>query len=281
MGCASLNQYSSSTIRFGPRNNLGLIEYDPIREASGIVASRNNANILWIHNDSGTPAVYAVNTRGKHLGIYILHGCTDGDWEDITIGAGAGADRDYIYIGAIGDNQSQRKSRSICRMQEPRVSEYQTPVTQHIYDVDVLNFRYPDGSHDAETLMADPVSGDLYIVTKRVNPAGIYRVPPVFPAEEPITVERIADLPFKYVVGGDVSPAGLEILIKTYTAIYYWRRPPGEALAQILRRPPETVPYIWEPGGEAVGWGAAAQGYYTVSEESLGIPARLYFYPRL
>ena len=280
-GCASMSQFSSSDIQFGPRQNSGLIEHDPIREASGIVASRDNAKVLWTHNDSGIPALYAVNTRGEHLGVYILEGCDYSDWEDITLAESAGLGPDYIYIGAIGDNKRQHKTRSICRIMEPRVDADQEAVTQHINNVEVMNFRYPDGSHDAETLMADPLSGALYIITKRVTPAVVYRLPLAFPVQGLITAEPVAELPWKYITGGDISRSGEEVLVKTYTAIYYWQRLPGASLQETFLQRPETVPYIWEPGGEAVAWDADGKGYYTVSEENLGLPARLYFYPRL
>lgn len=280
-GCASMSQFSSSDIQFGSRQNAGLIVHDPIREASGLVASRDNASVLWTHNDSGIPALYAVNTRGEHLGVYILDGCDNSDWEDITLAEGAGLERDYLYVGVIGDNKRQRKTRSICRILEPRVHADQEPVTQHISDVEVMNFRYPDGSHDAETLMADPVSDALYIITKRVRPAIVYRLPMAFPEQRLVTADRVAELPWKYIVGGDISRSGAEVLVKTYTAIYYWHRLPGASLQETFRQRPETVPYIWEPGGEAVAWDAVGNGYYTVSEENLGLQARLYFYPRL
>ena len=280
-GCASMSQFSSSDIHFGSRQNLGLIEYDPIREASGIVASHDNANVLWTHNDSGIPALYAVNTRGEHLGVYILDGCDYSDWEDITLAEGAAQERDYIYVGAIGDNERERKTRSICRITEPRVDEDQEPVTQYINNVEVMNYRYPEGSHDAETLMADPLSGALYLITKRVTPAIVYRLPLAFSEQRLITAEPVAELPWKYIVGGDISRSGEEVLVKTYTAIYYWHRLPGASLQETFSQRPETVPYIWEPGGEAVAWDASGKGYYTVSEENLGLPARLYFYPRL
>lgn len=278
-GCATMGPYSAQDTRFGSRVDLGLIEHDPIREASGLVASRTHTNVLWTHNDSGVPAIYAVNTRGEHLGTYILHGCTGIDWEDITIGTGP--DQDYLYVGVIGDNRRHRQSRSICRVREPLVNEHQEPVTQDLHEIDVTSFRYNDGSHDAETLMMDPWSGSFYIISKRVKPAGIYRVTSSFNDKKIITLTRTGELPYKYIVAGDISPDGKEILIKTYTTIYYWRRRPRETLEETLQRPPETVPYTWETGGEAVAWSATADGYFTVSEENLGIPARLYFYPRL
>ena len=60
---------------FGDRVDLGLLENDSIREASGIAASRKNADVLWVHNDSGdSNRIFALNTGGKHLGVYKIDG---------------------------------------------------------------------------------------------------------------------------------------------------------------------------------------------------------------
>ena len=49
----SIFVFADDAPKFGERINLGLIEYGGINEASGIAASRKNADVLWIHNDSG------------------------------------------------------------------------------------------------------------------------------------------------------------------------------------------------------------------------------------
>ena len=55
----------------------------------------------------------------------------------------------------------------------------------------------------------------------------------------------------------------------------------SQRLGTALDIDPIIVPYIEEPQGEAVAWAPDARGYYTVSEEPGGTPARLYFYPRI
>ena len=42
-------------------------------------------------------------------------------------------------------------------------------------DVETFTLQYPDGPRDAETLMVDPLSGDIYIVSKRDTVLHIYR----------------------------------------------------------------------------------------------------------
>lgn len=42
--------------QFGDRIDCGVVECNDIKEASGIVASRVNPGVLWVHNDSGDKA---------------------------------------------------------------------------------------------------------------------------------------------------------------------------------------------------------------------------------
>lgn len=266
---------------FGERQNRGIIEFDAIREASGIVASRNNPGVLWVHNDSGNRALYAINNRGEHLGVYSISGCDVQDWEDIAIGAGKITDLNYIYIGAIGDNHLRRDFRSICRIIEPKVSAQQRPVKRSISVDARLDFTYPKGRTDAEALMIDPQGQALYLISKRSKPATVFELPlPIQPYSQS-TAKPVAILPYRYVVAADISADGNEILVKTYTHVYYWKRPAKESIINTLKRPPTILPYRWELQGEAIAWSANATGYFTVSEENLGIDARLYFYPRM
>ena len=67
----------------------GTIQNSSITEASGIAASRKNANVLWTHNDSGNPAqVFAMTPAGTNLAAYTLTGTGNRDWEDISVGPG-------------------------------------------------------------------------------------------------------------------------------------------------------------------------------------------------
>ena len=267
--------------RFGERQDRGIIEFDAIREASGIVASRINPGVLWLHNDSGNRrALYAINTQGKHLGVYFISGCDVQDWEDIAIGSSNNSGVNYIYIGAIGDNHLKRGSRSICRIVEPKVDAHQAPVKMRIAVDARLDFTYPKGRADAEALMIDPQGQVLYIISKRSKPATVFELPlPIQPYSQ-ATAKPVAVLPYRYVVAADISADGNEILIKTYTDVYYWKRLTKENLSNTLKRPPTVLPYRWETQGEAISWSANASGYFTVSEENLGIDAHLYFYPR-
>ena len=56
---------------FSSGTQTGTIQNSSINEASGIAASRMNANVLWTHNDSGDSArVFAMTAAGANLGTY-------------------------------------------------------------------------------------------------------------------------------------------------------------------------------------------------------------------
>lgn len=261
--------------------SIGNIESTLLTETSGIVASRQNANVLWAHNDSGDSArIFAMSTSGRHLGIYNLVGATNVDWEDIATAQG------YLYIGDTGDNARTRTSIAVYRVPEPSVSATQSPVTVDLTNWDKLPMQYPDTKYDAETLLADPISGDLFVVTRdRVGEgvARVFRNPAPHTPGVTITLELVATIPLTIEVkGGDVSPSGDAILLRLHSFSTpaqgrYWTRAPGTNLWEAFAQSPCETPLANEPQGEALTFTADGNGYLTTSE---GSAPPIYFYAR-
>lgn len=267
----------------GPRQDRGLVESDAINEASGLAASRRNPGVLWTHNDSGdSTRVFAIGMDGKNLGEFFLEGVSARDWEDIAVGPGPKEETSYLYVGEIGDNSAQYDTKRIYRVAEPEVDPQAVAAVQVLSNVETITFQYPDGPRDAETLMVDPLTGDIYVVSKREESVRVYRAPYPQSTTETITLEHVATLQgLTWVTAGDISGDGNSILLKDYQTVFYWRRVKGRPLAEAFTNDTVHLPYILEPQGEAIAWSADGSGYYTVSEEPQGIPAHLYFYPRL
>lgn len=274
---------SGQTPSFGPQQDKGLIEFNEINEASGIAASIKNINVLWLHNDSGDFArIFAINSNGKHLGIFNLNDATNRDWEDISIGPGPEENKEYIYIADIGDNLAQFDVKYIYRIAEPDVNADQDPVNITLTDFDIIKFRYPDGQRDAETIIVDPLTKDIYIVSKREDNVKVYLA--LFPQSlnDTLILEDVATLPLSQIVAGDISFDGKEILLKNYESVYYWERNLVQTVAEALTNNQHyLLPYTRELQGEAISWSYNSDGYYTVSEELFNTQAHLYFYPRL
>ncbi len=273
---------------FDPPVDLGVVGHKAIDEASGIVASKKNPHALWVHNDSGAePQLFLIDTLGKHLATFHLQGAANRDWEDIAIGPGPKEGESYIYIGEIGDNQAVHDSYKIYRIPEPQINLGDVPVVDTLYQADVIEYEYPDGKRDAETLLLDPVSKDLYVVSKRDEFEHIYRVAYPQNTTEKVTLEKTGELPIQIggvldqIVGGDISADGNEVLLKSYVRVLYWKKEnPTISLTDLLQQEPAVLPYTVEPQGEAIGFAADSGGYFTLSEAQGGAEPHLYFYKR-
>ena len=274
---------------FVDRQDLGIIDDSRLTEISGIVASRINPDIFWVHNDSGDEArIYAVNRNCKLVAIYYLKGVTAIDWEDITIGPGPVDGIDYLYVGDIGDNDAVYPNRSIYRFPEPELNKQSQEVySDTIQSVDKITYIYPDGARDAECLLIDPLTKDLYPISKREAKVNVYKLDYPQTTSEVITAKVYCQLLYGYegfsssgVTAGDISRDGREILIKTYSTVYYYQRKENETLLEALSATPQNPKYVFEPQGEAICWDATGSGFYTTSEIRFSAKPHLYFYPK-
>jgi len=260
----------------------GFIPTRYIPEASGLEMGQNNPDVLWSHNDSGDSSrIFALDSLGGLLGIFTLEGVKVKDCEDITLGKRPGFNKASIYLADIGDNRGRRNKKVIYQFDEPFVDSQKKNQRQFISRIDKIIYRYPDGARDAETIMLDEVTGHLYIVTKRENKVHLYRLKYPYVYNQMMTAEFIQTLDFTFATGGDISSTGNEILIKTYTDVFYWKVNPEQSIVQALKGKPLKLTYLPEPQGEGICFGKMGKGYYTVSEMRYKVKPSLIYYPRI
>lgn len=154
-----------------------------ITESSGLARSRVHSGLLWTHNDRGDSArVFGVARDGTTSSVLTLDGVQAVDFEALAWGRDPQG-RSALYVGDIGDNSRSRDEIAVHRVPEPeelRDSEV-TPVT--------FRFQYPGAAaHDAETLLVDPRSQQIYIVTKSDSVGAVYAAPP---SPDPEQVEEL------------------------------------------------------------------------------------------
>ena len=130
-------------------------------EASGVAVSRRVPGRLWTHNDSGQPVLFMLDARGGVTGRIQLSGATVVDWEAVS--AGPCPTGSCLYVGDIGDNNARRDHITVYRLTEP--GDTPSGAAASTAAAEAFHARYPDGPHDAETLLVAP-DGGLYIVTK-------------------------------------------------------------------------------------------------------------------
>jgi hypothetical protein len=234
-------------------------------------------DVLWTFNDSGDSRLFAMNTRGEHLGTYQT-GVTARDWEDIAVGPGPQPGMHYLYIADTGDNSRVRSSIAVFRVAEPAVQSNQAPVATTLDGTAAITLAYPDGPHDAETLIVDPASGDLYVVTKSGARSRIYRAAYPQSTSATTTLTYEGQLTWSQAAGGTISADGDELILKDLDDVFYYSRPAGTSIADALAQTPESLPYINQPLGEGVTFDASSSGYFTNSE---GSHEEIYYYQRV
>lgn len=267
--------------KFGNRIDCGIVDAPGIVEVSGVAASRLNAGILWVHNDSGDKSrIFALNANGRLCGTVYLKGIVARDWEDIAVGPGPDSGVSYVYIAETGDNRARYDEKRIYRFREPLIDSSESTIVDTITDIETIRFRYADGRRDAEALMVDPLTRDCFIVTKREMNVRIYRLP--FPQDtmRTVTLKYLDTLDLSVIVAADISTDGTEIIMKNYHEVLYWRIKPKDSIKKTVRRKPQKLPYVKEIQGEAICFSADGSGYYTIGEKKKNEPSHLYFYPR-
>lgn len=256
-------------------------------EVSGLVASREQPGVLWVHNDSGDePRVYAIEGDGTLVATKAVTGAAAFDWEDMAIASGPAAGDDALYLGDIGDNSEVRRDVAVYRVAEPDVAgapgggETAAPDagTESVSGpAERFVLRYPDGAHDAETLLVDPVSGDLFVVTKDPQGrSGVYRAAAPLDGGRTGEMDLVATLDLGaggLATAGDVTASGDAIAVRTYFSVFVWGRREGETVAEAFGRPPCRAPRPAELGGEAIGFDPDGRGY-TTTVEGEGSPIR-------
>lgn len=276
-----------------------------ISESSGVVSSSTRDDLWFTHNDSGDGArLFAVDEQGCTVARIAVGGAEAVDWEDIAAGPGPDGGR-WLYVGDIGDNLHQRASIQVYGLPEPAIgggaggpSLGCAVAAARTVASEAYELVYPDHPHDAETLLADPADGRLYVVTKTpFAQSSVYRAPLPLSTGGPnrlelvgtvvfgpsATYERLGTLdevtPFDVAgrlmaVGGDVAPDRDRVVIRTYTDAWEWDLAAGQDLATALLAPPRQVPLPWTRQGEAITYTRDGTGLLTTCEDP-GCPAHL------
>ena len=267
------DQFETSPEKFAIQSGI-------VDEASGLTESTNLSGYLWTMQDSGQPnSLYLISKDGKSIKEYNVPGSVNHDWEDIASGAGPNSGINYLYIADIGNNNLPLTETNII---------YRIPEINNInssFGADQLakiTFKYPDGPKDAETLLLDPDTKDIFIISKESDHTGIYRLPYPQSTTETITAEKVGTIPSVVTAtSGDISIDGKEIVIRTYISVFYWARKDGETISQTLSKSATRQLIVaLEPQGEAICFDRQLAGFYTISEKGNASSVTLNYYKR-
>jgi hypothetical protein len=157
----------------------------------------------------------------------------------------------------------------VYQVPEPEVDTTRTGVLAQSERAVRFDLQYPDGPHDAETLLFNLANGQTFVVTKDLKSSGVYasdgwlspdkmnvlrKVSWFRPVEQPLTRRNAADLVRSlWVTGGDISPDGQRVVLRTYTDAFEWTVT-GHDLAAAVRSKPEHLLLPETLQGEAAAY---------------------------
>jgi hypothetical protein len=198
-----------------PHATVDLTFADPaIVESSGLVV---RDGLFVTVNDSGDRGrVFVVDRSGETVGT------TSWAKEPEDVEALAPAGPGSVWVGDIGDNGASRDSIEVLRVPYGRGERTVEPPAYTLV--------YPDGAHDAETLLAHPRTGQLFVVTKNIFGGTLYAAPRELSTERPNRLRAVADS-LAFVTDGAFLPDGRHYLLRDYGAAAVYTFPGHDRVA--------------------------------------------------
>ncbi len=188
---------------------MSVVKDTRIKENSGMSRSTYQRRVLFVHNDSGGgPRFFAIGPGGRTKAVFDVPGAPAKDWEDMASGP-----KHTLWFGDIGGNRSEV---NVVRVKEPRkLAKRKLAHTSYV-------LTYPDGAHNAESLMVHPKTGRVYVITKASGGAAIYRAPRTLDAAHDNAMRKVADAP-RGLSGADFAKGGKRFVLRHYHAAEVFR----------------------------------------------------------
>lgn len=256
----------------------GYLESKSLREASGLAPSYRRDDLLWAINDDGAADLYAMGASGEKRGKVRIAGAKNRDWEDLA--SFVLDDTAYLLVADIGDNDAKRNDVTLYVVEEPDPGDDRIRIEWQI------EFTYPEGPRDAESVAVDVDSGQILVLSKRDIPARLYQLPLLPGSDERITAEflgTISSLPQPtrrdvnnalalkdwhwQPTGMDIAPAGDAVLVLTYRGVYYYARRGKEPWLASLSRPALGVPLGEYKNAESIAFGSGGSNAFVTTEK--------------
>ncbi|MGB0101451.1 MAG: hypothetical protein WBP61_14330 [Nocardioides sp.] len=228
----------------GPAEPVSTVDFtfeDPaIVESSGLVV---RDGLFVTVNDSGDSGrIFTVDGSGATVGT------TAWSPDPVDVEALAPAGPGEVWVADIGDNPGSRTTITVTRVPFGPGDRTVAPAAYTLV--------YPDGAHDAETLLAHPGTGRLFVVTKSIFGGTMYAAPRELSATEPNELVPVAGAT-AVATDGSFYPDGKRYVLRDYRTATVYSYPEHERLSS-FRLPTQ-------PQGEGIA--VAEDGSVHISTE--------------
>lgn len=219
------------------RDEVTQISDPAITESSGLALI--SGTLVTVNDSGGRPVVYSVDpSTGRTFRT------TRFAVRQVDVEALAPADDVSVWVGDIGNNDGSRRFVTATLV---ALDGSGSPQTAQSY-----RLTYPDGVRtDAETLLCDPATGRLYIVSKRPTGGTVYAAPERLDPDRPNRLEAIGDVA-PLITDGAFLPDGRHVVLRQY----------GRAIVY-------TFPQLEDVGAFALPQQRQGEGLAVVDESTL------------
>jgi endonuclease/exonuclease/phosphatase family metal-dependent hydrolase len=277
-GCSPVDKPEQQPATRSQSTIVGTIENNEIDEASGLARSQRSPEVTWVVNDDGPSVLHAIDSTGGMLGRVKIKDASNRDWEDMASFTLDGTP--YLLVADIGDNDGKRKDVRFYVIEEPDPEEKKVDYAWRV------DFSYPGGPRDAESVAVDVENERVLILSKREIPARLYSVPLRPENDKRQKATRLA------VVGGlpqpsrrdvefapktnnsywqptsmDISNDGSRAVILTYGGVFLFERTPGTEWPEALQRAPTIVSRTSNREAESITFNAAGDALLIALEQ--------------
>ena len=137
----------------GPPPRVGTITHPPMKESSGLAASKRYPGVIWTHGDGSSQFLFAMRTNGAYMNAFQV-ATSFIDWEDIAVD-GEG----NLYLADTGSDGISRSHVKIHRVREPNPDNLKKVQVERTWYV-----RFPGQRQNCEAFFI--LDGRGYLVTK-------------------------------------------------------------------------------------------------------------------
>jgi hypothetical protein len=251
-----------------------------LEEMSGMAASKQHKNLLWVINDGGNgEKLVAMKTDASRVATFNLKGVKNVDWEDIARFELNG--KHYLLIADTGDNGGIRKTLQLYVFEEPKLLKDD----QTLSPAWTIDFKWPDGARDCEAVTVDSSNQEILLISKKRVPPELFSLP-LQPKTKDLTATfvghllgipqptaaQLKDNPVygryrSQITAVDLSPNGRVLMAMNYHSLFFYIRDKQQNWAIALKEMPESLSFPWLPQAEAVSFSAEGNAIYIGSEQ--------------
>jgi MYXO-CTERM domain-containing protein len=227
---------------WAPLTALAPVSSPGLEESSGLAPSLKTPGQLWTHDDGGASELYRFGIDGT-VSVHTVPDSDNQDWEDLASASCRGRST-CLYIGDIGGERDDPSELQVYVVAEPDGDDPTATL------LELWELRWPGVTRDAEALLVHPCTLDAFIVT-RGEPTEVFAIDSSR-GPNPSELTPLGTLDIGPVTGGDFSPDGTGLVLRTLDEVYLFAVDPAAPAAAFTGTPRQIVDGLER--GEAITW---------------------------